>query len=108
MDDPTKGLLSMMRADLLALAFLGALIALSFWPAQDRKKAVANVVAGTAISATTAPSVYFGIMHFFPEFPVETPILGALYFWMGLLGMKLVPIVLSLVEKFAKKSEANQ
>lgn len=108
MDDPAKELFSVLRADLLALAFLGAMVALSFWPAQDYKKAVANVIAGTLISAATAPAVYLAAIWAWPSFPVEAPILGALYFWMGLLGMKLVPLALSLAEKFAKKTEPDQ
>lgn len=106
MDDPAKNIASLLRADLLALAFLGALVALSFWPPQDRKRAIINVAAGTSISAASAPAIYFALLWQWPSFPIETAILGALYFWIGLLGMKLVPLVLGLVDRLTKnKSE---
>lgn len=102
MDDPAKSIASLLRADLLALAFLGSLIALSFWPPQNRRQAIANVCAGTVISASSAPAIYFSILWEWPTFPVETAIMGALYFWIGLLGMKLVPIAFGLVERLTK------
>lgn len=111
MDDP-KTISSIIRGEWLALAFMGALVALSFWPEQDRRKAVANVAAGTVISAATAPAAYYLILWFWPTFPTEGPVAwaipAALFFWCGVLGMKLPPILLSLVERFAKKPEANQ
>lgn len=102
MDDPAKSIASLLRADLLALAFLGSLVALSFWPPQDRRQAIIKVGAGTCISAASSPAIYYAILWEWPTFPIETAILGTLYFWVGLLGMKLVPLVFGLVERFAK------
>lgn len=111
MDDP-KTLSSILRGEWLALAFMGALVALSFWPEQTRRKAAASVAAGTVISASTAPAAYYLVLWYWPTFPTEGPIAwaapAALFFWFGLLGMKLPPLVWSFVERFAKKPEANQ
>jgi Na+/proline symporter len=110
-DDP-KTFSSIIRGEWLALAFMGALVALSFWPEQTRRRAAASVAAGTVISASTAPAAYYLILWYWPTFPSEGPIAwaipAALFFWCGVLGMKLPPLMLSLVERFAKKPEANQ
>lgn len=112
MDEPAKTLASILKGEWLALAFLGALVALSFWPEQDRRKAVANVAAGTIISAATAPAAYYLILWAWPTFPADGPaawaVPAALFFWTGVLGMKLVPVALSVVERFGKKPESNQ
>lgn len=83
----------------LALAFCGALIALSFWPPTTRAKLVANVFIGTMISATTVPAISVVIEYFFPSFPQSIFIVGPAYFWCGLLGMKLVPVAARLVDR---------
>lgn len=107
MDDPAKSIIGIIRADLLAWAFLGSLVAMSFWAPQDRRRAIINLAAGTCISATSAPAIYFGILWKWPTFPVEVAILGALYFWVGLLGMKLVPLVFGLIERLLKNKPAG-
>lgn len=106
-DDAAKNIASLLRADLLALAFLGALVALSFWPPQDRRQAIIKVGAGTCISAASSPAIYYAILWEWPTFPVETAILGTLYFWVGLLGMKLVPLAFGIVERFTKSKASG-
>ena len=102
MDDPAKSIASLLRTDLLALAFLGSLVALSFWPSQDRRQVIIKVGAGTCISAASSPAIYYAILWQWPTLPIETSILGTLYFWVGLLGMKLVPLAFGLIERFTK------
>lgn len=99
MSDPIKEISEVFRSELLALAFLGALVALSFWAPADRRTAIINVLAGTIISGASAPGLYAVVLWKWPEFPAEVSILGALYFWLGLLGMKIVPIAASLIER---------
>lgn len=99
MPDPVKEIAEMFRAELLALAFLGALVALSFWAPADRRTAIINVMAGTIISGASAPGIYAIVLWKWPEFPAEISILGALYFWLGLLGMRLVPVAASLIDR---------
>jgi hypothetical protein len=98
-EDPVKTVLDAFRSDLLALAFLGALMALSFWPPENRRQAAVKVTVGTVISGASAPGLYAVIVWKWPDFPVETAILGMLYFWIGLLGMQLVPLASSILNR---------
>jgi len=87
------------KPEFVSAAVMGALIALSFWPVADRKKACANVVIGTIISLVSTPGLYSLIIWKFPSFPVTQMLTGAVYFWMGLLGMQIVPVVSFLLSK---------
>lgn len=100
MGEPLKELSEFIRAEFLALAFLGAIVALSFWPAADRRKAALNVFVGTVISGASSPATLAGIRWMWPDLPVESPIIGAVYFWFGLLGMQIVPVVAAIVQRF--------
>ena len=92
-------LLKVVRPVFLALSFVGALIALSFWPAADRKKAAINVMIGTTISAVTVPAMLVIVRWLWPEFPDSPFLVGPIYFWMGLLGMHTVPLALILLNR---------
>lgn len=100
MSEAIDAILRALKLELLAWAFLGALIALSFWEPANRTRAVINVVTGTVISAASAPAVYAIVLWHWPDFPVVVAVLGALYFWIGLLGMKIVPIISAVIERF--------
>lgn len=99
MSDPVESVFKVFRSELLALAFLGATIALSFWPEESVKRAAVKVGVGTAIAGASAPAVYSVVLWKWPDFPVEIAILGALYFWLGLLGMQIVPVVSAVLNR---------
>jgi len=83
-----------------ALAFGGALSSLAVWAPTTRGAAFAGLFAGTAISVVTAP-VVAPIMTAWlgPLVPIPAEAIhGAAYFWIGLLGLKLVPIVLAAIK----------
>lgn len=100
MSDPLKELSDAFRSEFLALSFLGALIALSFWPVADRRRAAINVAVGTVISGASAPAILALISWFWPTLPISSPIVGAVYFWIGLLGMHIVPIVIAILNRY--------
>lgn len=87
------------KPEYISAAFMGALIALSFWPVADRKKACTNIIIGTIISLVSTPGLYSLMIWKFPDFPATQMLLGAVYFWMGLLGMQIVPVVSFLLSK---------
>lgn len=99
MSDPVESVFKVFRSELLALAFLGAIIALSFWPAETIRKAAIKIGVGTTIAGASAPAVYSVVLWKWPDFPVEVAILGALYFWLGLLGMQIVPVVTAVLNR---------
>ena len=107
MPDSLKELADALRSGLLGVAFAGALAAETFWPAKSRWHAVGNVLTGTAISCYTAPLLVHLIVSQWPGLMTASgPISGALYFWLGLLGMQLVPGVHALVLRvLARKGE---
>ena len=97
MPESLRELAGAFRSGLLGVAFAGALAAETFWPANNRWRAVCNVLTGTAISCYTAPLFVHLIVTQWPSLQVANgPIAGALYFWLGLLGMQLVPGVHAL------------
>ena len=100
MSDPLKELSDAFRSEFLALSFLGALIALSFWPAAGRRQAAINVVVGTIISGASAPALLAIIAWIWPTLPIGSPMIGAVYFWFGLLGMHLVPIISTILNRY--------
>lgn len=94
-----KDLFSSVRLDLLALAFAGALTALSFWPTASLFRALLNLAIGTTISAVSVPALIEIMLWFWPTFPSSPSIYGIAYFWLGLLGMQLVPVVLVILNR---------
>lgn len=100
MPDPLKELIDAMRGGLIGVAFAGALAAESFWPAQTIWRTVANVFVGTSISCATAPILIFLLLERWPALQdAQTVMAGALYFWIGLLGMQIVPLVQRIIKK---------
>lgn len=99
-----EAILAKVKAEFLAAAFSGALVALQFWPPSSRKAAFTNVAVGTTISISSVP----GFLHLaawqWPTLPVDV-ITGAVYFWTGLLGMQIVPIMAGIVQKFARGNQ---
>jgi len=83
-----------------ALAFGGALSSLAVWTPTTRGAAFAGLCAGTAISVVTAPIVApLIVLWVSPVVPIPTEaIQAAAYFWIGLLGLKLVPVVLGAIK----------
>ena len=100
MGDPLKTLSDAFRTEFLALSFLGALIALSFWPVADRRQAAINVAVGTVISGASTPALLAVVGWMWPTLPIESPIVGAAYFWFGLLGMHIVPVVAAILKRY--------
>lgn len=98
--DELKGLAAFVRTEFLALAFLGALIALSFWPPLNRRGAAIAVGAGTVVGCVSAPIPIGLIEWLWPEFPLTLQVQGAFSFWLGLLGMKIVPKAAELLDRF--------
>lgn len=100
MPDSLRELAEAVRSGLLGVAFAGALAAETFWPASNRWRAVTNVLTGTAISCYSAPLLVHLILAYWPSLMVaKGPISGALYFWLGLLGMQLVPAINALAQR---------
>ena len=93
-------MLSSIRLGFLALAFAGALTALSFWPANTFWRILANLAIGTTISAVSSPAIMEIVVWMWPTFPASDSVYGIVYFWLGLLGMQLVPSVLFILNRF--------
>lgn len=78
----------------VGIAFAGALAAESFWPASTILREICNVIVGTAISCYTAPVLLVFVVGLWPDLKaVRGALEGAMFFWLGLLGMQLVPAV---------------
>ena len=96
--DILKEAYDVLRSGFIAVAFAGALAAESFWPASSRMRTVANVGVGTMISCTTAPLLSYLVVRTWPDMLAEIPALnGAIYFWLGLLGMQIVPVAAMMI-----------
>lgn len=98
MAEPLKEIMETLESALknggVGIAFAGALAAESFWPASSILRAICNVIVGTAISCYTAPVLLVFVVGLWPDLKaVRAALDGALYFWLGLLGMQLVPAV---------------
>lgn len=100
MEDHFKQLVGSLKSDTLALAFVGALIAQSFWPSSSSRKAAVAVLIGTIIAGVTAPAIVSVLVWKWPGFPEAVK--GAVYFWTGLMGMQTVPVVAFLLNKLKK------
>jgi Na+/proline symporter len=81
----------------VGFAFMGALFALTFWPQNSRRVAFSHVIMGTVISVVSVPGMVAFFAWKFPGFPTEPAIIGAAHFWMGLLGMQVVPVAASIL-----------
>ena len=97
MEEQFKQLAGSLKSDMVALAFVGALIAQSFWPSSSSRKAAVAVLIGTVMSGVTAPAIVSVLMWKWPGFPEAVK--GAVYFWTGLMGMQTVPVVAFLLNK---------
>lgn len=97
MEDHFKQLVDSLKSGMFALAFVGALIAQSFWPSSSSKKAAISVLIGTVIAGVTAPAIVSMLMWKWPGFPEAVK--GAVHFWTGLMGMQMVPVVAFLLNK---------
>lgn len=82
----------------VALAFGGAVSALTVWPPKNKAIAVSNLFVGTLVSVATTPALMDALVYLVPNLPVSEGIRGAAYFWLGALGLKLIPIALSAVK----------
>lgn len=104
MGEPIKEGIDFLRSEFLAVAFVGSIIALSFWPPSSRTKAVIKVVVAVCISCFTSPAVMYGIYLFYPELPVEASFaMGlALFFWIALLSSQLVMSSVEVLKRAPK------
>ena len=101
MGDALKDLMDAIRSGLVGIAFAGALIAQSFWPSATGLKTVLNVIMGTVVACFTAPVILHGVTYYFKIMEYPGAIQGAAYFWCGLLGMHIVPLVAKTVNAMA-------
>lgn len=98
MADQLKELGEMVKPLFLALAFVGALFALSFWPPSTKTKAFINVLIGTVGAVLSVPFVMELARWSWPSLPEWSNLAqGGIYFWTGLLWMQCVPVVAFLL-----------
>lgn len=103
LDAVTNEVTGAIRPAFLALAFAGALVAESFWPASRKMKSATNIAVGTTVSAVSTPAVVALAGWFWPTLPSLESFMGAAYFWFGLLGMQIVPVVSGYLGKLKTK-----
>lgn len=77
----------------LVFSFIGAAVSLSYAKEMTRGQAVTAVFAGTAVAVAAAPLAlhYLGL----PD-----PFERGLAFFVGLMAMRAVPVLLSVVDRF--------
>lgn len=104
MGEPIKEGIDFLRSEFLAVAFIGSIIALSFWPPSSRTKAAIKVAVAVCISCFTSPAVMYGIYLFYPALPVEASFaMGiALFFWVALLSSQLVRSSVEVLKRAPK------
>lgn len=104
MGEPIKESIDFIRSEFLAVAFVGSIIALSFWPPSSRTKAVIKVAVAVCISCCTSPAVMYGIYLFYPALPIEASFaIGlALFFWIALLSSQLVKSSVEVLKRAPK------
>lgn len=104
MGEPIKEGIDFIRSEFLAVAFIGSIIALSFWPPSTRTKAVIKVAVAVCISCFTSPAVIYGIYLFYPALPIEASFaIGlALFFWIALLSTHLVRTSVEVLKRAPK------
>lgn len=81
------------KYSVLIFSFLGAAISLSYAKEMTRTQALTAVVAGTIVAVSAAPLAlhYLGLPDAFER---------GLGFFAGLVAMRAVPILLSIVDRF--------
>lgn len=94
-----KEIMGGIKPAFLALAFAGAVAAESFWPSTSIIRTIINVLIGTMVSAVSTPALLAVAAWKLPGLPDLSPFIGGLYFWVGLLGMQIVPIVSGYLNK---------
>lgn len=93
MSDQLKELLDTVRPVFMALGFLGAMAAQSFWPPVSRLAGAYNCLMGTALTLITVPAGFEFARWLWPEMPAWSGyVQGAAYFWVGIAGMQLAPL----------------
>jgi len=97
MEEQLKQLMESLKSDVIAFAFVGSLIAQSFWPSSESRKAAVSVLIGTVVASTTAPAIMSVLLWKWPGFPEAVRV--AVYFWTGLLSMHLVPLAAFLLNR---------
>lgn len=104
MGEPIKEGIDFIRSEFLAVAFIGSIIALSFWPPSTRTKAVIKVVAAVCISCFTSPAAMYAMYLFWPALPVEASFaIGLLlFFWIALLSSQLVKSSVEVLKRAPK------
>ena len=104
MGEPIKEGIDFIRSEFLAVAFIGSIIALSFWPPSNRTKAIIKVVVAVCISCFTSPAAMYGIYLFYPALPVEASFaIGLLlFFWIALLSTHLVKSSVEVLKRAPK------
>lgn len=100
MQDQIKEIFDSVKGGFVSIAFAGALSAQSFWPASSILQTITSVLIGTTISCTTSPLISLFLIHNFQFLQDAQDIVhGALYFWIGLLGMQFVPTIRDALKK---------
>lgn len=104
MGEPIKESIDFIRAEFLAVAFIGSIIALSFWPPSTRTKAVIKVVTAVCISCFTSPAAMYAMYLFWPALPVQASFaIGLLlFFWIALLSTHLVKSSVEVLKRAPK------
>lgn len=104
MAEPIKEGIDFIRSEFLAVAFIGSIIALSFWPPSTRTKAVIKVAVAVCISCFTSPAAMYGLYLFYPELPIEASFaIGLLlFFWIALLSSHLVKSSVEVIKRAPK------
>lgn len=104
MGEPIKESIDFIRAEFLAVAFIGSIIALSFWPPSTRTKAVIKVVTAVCISCFTSPAAMYAMYLFWPALPVQASFaIGLLlFFWIALLSTHLVRSSVEVLKRAPK------
>jgi len=89
------------QSELIALAISGSLVALSFWPAASKVQAAGRVFVGTSLSCVTTPFCIEILAWKLPDTPgaVVTTFKMVLFFWVGLLGVQIVPGLIALLKQ---------
>lgn len=104
MGEPIKEGIDFVRSEFLAVAFMGSIIALTFWPPSSRTKAAIKVIVAVCISCFTSPAMMYAIYYFYPAMPIQASFaIGlALFFWVALLSSQLVRSSVEVLKRAPK------
>lgn len=104
MADPIKESIDFMRAEFLALAFMGSLFALSLWPQSSRNKALVKVFVGVGISCSSTPAIIWVTKVYVPSFPDEGLywVGCAMFFWIGFLSSQIARSLAEGIKRLPK------